>query len=153
MWRGLNMTTSKVYSTFHVADFYFGIPTAQGVEVSNGFEVTPAPLGPIEVAGFINLRGQIVTAIDMHARLGMAPQKPRPGGIALFFKEKDSLFGLLVDEANEILELDETSFEQPPSNLPERARDLISGVYKLPNQLLLILETQKIVSGISLMQR
>ena len=147
------MKTSKVYSTFHIGDLYFCIPTERGVEVSNGFEVTPAPLGPPEVAGFINLRGQIVTAIDMHVRLGLPPRTRRQGGIGLFFKEKDALFGLLVDEANEILELDEKDFEQPPSNLPELARDLISGVYKLPNQLLLILETHKIVSGISLMQR
>lgn len=147
------MSATKVYSTFHVADFYFGIPTERGVEVSNGFEVTPAPLGPAEVAGFINLRGQIVTAIDMHVRLGLPPRQFREGGIGLFFKEKDALFGLLVDGADEILELNESTFEQPPSNLPERARDLILGVYKLPNQLLLILETHKIVSGISLTQR
>lgn len=147
------MSSNKVYSTFHVADFYFGILTMAGVEVSNQFEVTPAPLGPPEVAGFINLRGQIVTAIDMHVRLGMQPRHGNQGKIALFFKEKDAIFCLLVDEANPILELDESSFEQPPSNLPERARDIISGVYKLPNQLLLILETHKIVSGISLKQR
>ena len=147
------MSSNKVYSTFHVADFYFGILTMAGVEVSNQFEVTPAPLGPPEVAGFINLRGQIVTAIDMQVRLGMPPRQPNQGKIALFFKEKDAIFCLLVDEANPILELNESSFEQPPSNLPERARDIISGVYKLPNQLLLILETHKIVSGISLKQR
>ena len=147
------MSSNKVYSTFHVADFYFGILTMAGVEVSNQFEVTPAPLGPPEVAGFINLRGQIVTTINMHVRLGMPPRHGAQGKIALFFKEKDAIFCLLVDEANPILELNEQNFEQPPSNLPELARDIISGVYKLPNQLLLILETQKIVSGISLKQR
>ncbi len=147
------MSSTKVYSTFNVAGFYFGVLTLAGVEVSNQFEVTPAPLGPPEVAGFINLRGQIVTAIDMHVRLGMPERSGNQGKIALFFKEKDALFGLLVDEAKPILELDAINFEQPPSNLPERARDVISGVYKLPNQLLLILETHKIVSGISLTQR
>lgn len=147
------MNTTKIYSTFHVAGFYFGILTVAGVEVSSQFEVTPAPIGPPEVAGFINLRGQIVTAINMHVRLGAAGPKDDRGRIALFFKEKDSLFGLLVDEANQIIELDENNFEQAPSNLPDRARDVISGVYKLPDKLLLILETHKIVSGISLMQR
>ena len=147
------MVINKVYSTFHVAGFYFGVLTMAGVEVSNQFEVTPAPLGPPEVAGFINLRGQIVTAIDMHVRLGMPERSGEQGKIALFFKDKESLFALLVDEANPILELNELNFEQPPSNLPELARDVISGVYKLPNQLLLILETHKIVSGISLTQR
>lgn len=147
------MSANKVYSTFHVGEFYFGILTMAGVEVSNQFDVTPTPLGPQEVAGFINLRGQIVTAIDMHVRLGMPPRTENQGKIALYFKEKDALFALLVDEANPIMELDAINFEQPPSNMPEKARDVISGVFKLPNQLLLILETHKIVSGISLKQR
>lgn len=144
---------TKVYSTFHVAGFYFGILTLAGVEVSSQFAVTPAPLGPSEVAGFINLRGQIVTAIDMYALLG-AKQKPKEyGQIALYFRERDSLFGLLVDDVNPILELDGTNFEQPPSNLPERAKEIISGVYKLPEKILLILETSKIIDSISIIQR
>lgn len=147
------MKNLKIYSTFHVAGFYFGIPTLAGVEVSSQFEVTPAPLGPSEVAGFINLRGQIVTAIDMHSFLGVDNRNSKHGRIALFFRERESLFGLLVDSANSILELDDCSFEQPPSNLSRRAQEIISGVYKLPNQLLLILETNKIIDGINLMQR
>lgn len=147
------MSTVQSYSTFWVGEFYFGILTADVVELTKGLEVTPVPLGPQDVAGLINLRGQIVTGIDARKRLGMASVKPGEDSISIFFRNQGTLYGLLVDGVSDILELDGSTFEDAPINLPLAARDLIIGVQKLPNRLLLVLDPHKIISGIELIPR
>lgn len=147
------MSTFQSYSTFWVGDFYFGILTADVVELTKGLEVTAVPLGPREVAGLINLRGQIVTGIDARIRLGMPAVLPDENSISIFFRNQGTLYGLLVDGVSDILELDGSTFEDAPINLPVAARDLIIGVQKLSNRLLLILDPNKIISGINLNPR
>jgi len=142
------MSTAQAYSTFSVGDFYLGILTSEVIELTKGLEVTPVPLGPVGVSGFINLRGQIVTAIDMRKRLGLHSIEHSDTTISLFFEDQGTLFGLLVDDVSDILELDKSSFEEPPSNLSLASSELILGVHKLPHKLLLILDPHKIISGI-----
>jgi purine-binding chemotaxis protein CheW len=142
------MSSVQAYSTFFVDGLYFGILTSEVIELTKGLEVTPVPLGPIGVSGFINLRGQIVTAIDMRKRLGLHPIEHSDTTISLFFQDQGTLFGLLVDDVSDILELDQSSFEEPPSNISLASRELILGVHKLPQRLLLILDPHKIISGI-----
>jgi len=138
----------QAYSTFSIDNLYFGFLTAEVVELTKGLDITPVPLGPKAVSGFINLRGQIVSAIDMRIRLGLSPGVFNENTISIFFKYQGTLFGLLVDEVNDILELDQSTFEVPPSNLPSAAQDLIVGVHKLPQKLLLILDPNRIIAGI-----
>lgn len=138
----------QAYSTFSIDNLYFGFLTAEVVELTKGLDITPVPLGPKAVSGFINLRGQIVSAIDMRIRLGLSPGIFNENTISIFFKYQGTLFGLLVDEVNDILELDQSTFEVPPSNLPSAAQDLIVGVHKLPQKLLLILDPNRIIAGI-----
>lgn len=138
----------QAYSTFSIDNLYFGFLTAEVVELTKGLDITPVPLGPKAVSGFINLRGQIVSAIDMRTRLGLSPGVFNENTISIFFKYQGTLFGLLVDEVNDILELDQSTFEVPPSNLPSAAQDLIVGVHKLPQKLLLILDPNRIIAGI-----
>jgi purine-binding chemotaxis protein CheW len=138
----------QAYSTFSIDNLYFGFLTAEVVELTKGLDITPVPLGPKAVSGFINLRGQIVSAIDMRIRLGLSPGVFNENTISIFFKYQGTLFGLLVDEVNDILELDQSTFENPPSNLPSAAQDLIVGVHKLPQKLLLILDPNRIIAGI-----
>jgi len=146
------MSRSGAYATFYVGNLFFGIPIAIGVEVTKGQEVTPVPLGPKEVAGFFNLRGHIVTAIDMRIRLGLEANADGPDVVSIFFQDQDALFALMVDRVGDFTEVAEATFEETPSNLDPHARELIVGVHKLADKLLLILDTQKIVSGISLVQ-
>lgn len=138
----------QAYSTFSINSLYFGFLTAEVVELTKGLDITPVPLGPKAVSGFINLRGQIVSAIDMRIRLGLSPGVFNENTISIFFKYQGTLFGLLVDEVNDILELDQSTFEDPPSNLSSAAQDLIVGVHKLPQKLLLILDPNRIITGI-----
>jgi purine-binding chemotaxis protein CheW len=142
------MSSVQAYSTFFVDGLYFGILTSEVIELTKGLEITPVPLGPVGVSGFINLRGQIVTAIDMRKRLGLHSIEHSDTTISLFFQDQGTLFGLLVDDVSDILELDQSSFEEPPSNISLASRELILGVHKLPQRLLLILDPNKIISGI-----
>jgi len=146
------MIRSGSYATFYVGNFFFGIPIAIGVEVTMGQEVTPVPLGPKEVAGFFNLRGQIVTAINMRTRLNLAADPNGADTLSIFFQDQDHLFALLVDRVGDFTEVTADTFEETPSNLDSNARELIVGVHKLADKLLLVLDTHKIVAGINLVQ-
>jgi len=146
------MNRSGSYATFYVGDFFFGIPIAVGVEVTRGQEITPVPLGPKEVAGFFNLRGQIVTAINMRERLNLHPNSGDSDSLSIFFQDQDHLFALIVDQVGEFTEVSSDTFEETPSNLDANARELIVCVHKLADKLLLVLDTHKIVAGINLVQ-
>jgi purine-binding chemotaxis protein CheW len=141
--------TQKSYSTFSVANFYFGIRTTDVTELTRDNEVTPVPLAPPAIRGLINLRGQIVTAINIRERLGIGGSDYAERPIALFYSLSGNLFGLLVDAVNDILEVQESSFEPPPGHLPELAQEFITGVYKLEDRLLFVLDPRKIVTGIA----
>lgn len=146
------MKRSGSYVTFYIGPLYFGIPIAIGVEVTKGQKVTPVPLGPKEVAGFFNLRGQIVTAIDMRVRLGFDAIPHDDENLSIFFQDQDCLFAFLVDRVGDFTKVSAETFEEIPSNLHTNAKELIVGVHKLADKLMLILDTQKIVSGINLVQ-
>jgi len=146
------MSRSGSYATFYIGNLFFGIPIAIGVEVTKGQEVTPVPLGPKEVAGFFNLRGHIVTAIDMRVRLGLQANTEGSDKVSIFFQDQDALFALMVDRVGDFTRVTEATYEETPGNLDANARELIVGVHKLADKLLLILDTQKIVSGINLVQ-
>ena len=143
------MDTSKSYSTFTIDHFYFGIRTTDVTELTRDNEVTPVPLAPGSVRGLINLRGQIVTAINIRKRLGITGTDYVERPIALFYNLNGNLFGLLVDAVNDILEVQESGFELPPGHLPESAQEFIKGVYKLEDRLLFVLDPRKIVTGIA----
>ena len=146
------MKRSGSYATFYVGNFFFGIPIAVGVEVTRGQEITPVPLGPKEVAGFFNLRGQIVTAINMRKRLNLPPNTEDSDSLSIFFQDQDHLFALIVDQVGDYIEATSDTFEETPSNLDANARELIVCVHKLADKLLLVLDTNKIVAGINLVQ-
>ncbi|MCS7315413.1 MAG: chemotaxis protein CheW [Bryobacterales bacterium] len=134
---------SRQYATFFVDGFFFGIEVLKVQEVLRYQEMTRVPLAPTVVEGLINLRGQIVTALDVRRRLGL---RPRPEGMlpmSMVVRTADGAVSLLVDEIGDVLEVDQEYFERPPENLQGVARDLIRGVYKLRDRLLLVLDTER----------
>ena len=143
------MTRTEILSTFHVGDFYCGIHTKEVIELTKDLEVTPVPLAPASILGLLNLRGQIVTAIDMRVRLSCERKEISSDSIGIFYKHSGSFFSFIVDRVNEIIELNEKDFEPPPSNLTGPALDFVAGVYKMPGRLLLVLDPQKLITGIS----
>jgi len=136
---------SGQFSTFYVSDMYFGVDVLQVQEVLRAQQMSPVPQAPDVIEGLINLRGQIVTAIDMRRQLLLPP---RPGGKApmnMVVRTPDGAVSLLVDEIGDVVAMDAANCERPPENLDPTARELIRGVYKLKDQLLLILDTERAV--------
>ena len=94
------------------------------------------------VAGLINLRGQIVTAIDLRRRLGVRDRLEGELPMNVVVRTVDGAVSLLVDEIGDVVEVEEKCFEEAPDTLSQLRRELIRGVYKLKNELLLVLDTQ-----------
>jgi purine-binding chemotaxis protein CheW len=108
--------------------------------------MTAVPLAPKMVHGLINLRGQIVTAIDLRSRLEMPPLAEGQLPMNVVVRTEDGAVSLLVDEIGDVIEIDGDNFEPPPETLHGVARDLVDGVYKLKERLLLLLNTPKTVN-------
>ena len=129
--------------TFYLDGMLFGIDVDAVQEVLRFQAMTPVPLAPRVVAGLINLRGQIVTALDLRRRLELPERPPAmlPANVVL----RSSAVGasLLVDAVGEVVEVDDVAFEPPPETTRGVARELILGSYKLPERLLLLLDLKK----------
>jgi purine-binding chemotaxis protein CheW len=134
------------YCTFYVDGHYFGLDVLKVQEVIRYQEMTHVPLAPPVVRGLINLRGQIVTAIDLRRRLELTERPADQLPVNVVVQTGDGAVSLLVDEIGDVLEVQEKWFEQPPDTLKGTARELIRGAYKLEGRLLLILDTERTVS-------
>lgn len=136
----------RQFCTFHVEKLFLGIDVQQVQEVIRYQEMTRVPLAASAISGLINLRGQIVTAIDVRTRLGLPA---RPAGVCpmnVVVRDGDSAVSLLVDSIGDVIEIAETEFERPPSTVRANVRGLVLGAYKLPEQLLLVLDTSLVVT-------
>lgn len=139
--------------TFLVDGQLFGMPAAEVMELSRFHELTRVPLAPPTIAGLMNLRGQVVTAVDMRRRMEL---RPRPDGqqpMNVVLRREDVLVSLLVDQVGEVVELDEATFEPVPDTLRGVARELVRGVHKLPGRLLLLLDPDKVIAGLAVAPR
>jgi purine-binding chemotaxis protein CheW len=139
------MTDEHQYCTFFLDGHYFGIDVLKVQEIIRFQQMTRVPLAPAVVRGLINLRGQIVTGIDLRRRLGM---KDRPADrlpVNVVVQTDDGAVSLLVDEIGDVVQVSEKQFEPPPETLRGNARELVHGAYKLPERLLLILDTDRAV--------
>lgn len=139
------MSGQTQYCTFVVDGLFFGVPVQQVQEVIRYQELTRVPLAAAEVSGLINLRGQIVTAIDLRRRLGLPPRPAGQRPMNVVIRSEEGAVSLLVDEIGDVQEVDAGLFEPPPPTLHGPARHLIRGAYKLPGRLLLVLETGQAV--------
>jgi purine-binding chemotaxis protein CheW len=141
------MSGTQQFCTFFVDGQFFGVPVQQVQEVIRYQDMTRVPLVSRVIRGLINLRGQIVVAVDLRRRLS-APERTKdqlPMNVVV--RTADGAVSLLVDEIGDVLEVQQETFEQPPETLQHAARELVLGVHKLPHQLLLILDTEKAVNG------
>jgi purine-binding chemotaxis protein CheW len=138
----------RQFCTFYVEGLCFGIGVREVQEVIRYQEMTRVPLAASVVRGLINLRGQIVTAIDLRRRLGLPDRAEATDRLPmnLVVRTDDGVVSLLVDEIGEVVEVDEDTFERPPPTLDGVARELVRGVYKREGSLLLVLDTARAVS-------
>jgi purine-binding chemotaxis protein CheW len=137
------MSDELAYCTFELDGLFFGVEVLLVQEVIRYQRMTSVPLAPDVVRGLINLRGQVVTAIDLRRRLGMAdlPDDRLPMNVVV--RTADGPVSLLVDEIGDVIEVDDATFEPPPDTLTGVSAELITGVYKLEDRLLLVLDVDK----------
>ena len=139
------MASSQQFCTFFLDGHFFGTPVPQVQEVIQYQEMTRVPLAPNVVSGMINLRGQIVSAIDLRRRLGL---HDRPSGqlpMNVVVRTNEGAVSLLVDEIGDVIEVEEETLESPPETLQGFARQVVRGVYKLSGRLLLALDIDRVV--------
>lgn len=137
------MSTETQYCTFYVDGLLFGVEVLQVQEIMSEFAIGCVPLAPPTIAGLVNHRGQIVTAIDMRKRLDLTASSVPPARM-LVVRCKEETFALLVDKIGDVIAANPRDFEQAPENVNESARELVEGAYKLPDRLLLPLKLEKI---------
>lgn len=135
----------KQFCTFRLGDFFFGIDILQVQEIIRHLSFTRIPLAPTMIEGLVNLRGQIVTAIDLRLRLDLPSRSADKSPTHVVINNADGATSLIIDEIGDMMELSDDTFELPPDTIQGTARELITGVYKLENGLLLILDTTKVV--------
>jgi len=133
--------------TFQLADLVFGIGVEAVQEVMRERELTPVPLASDVVGGLINLRGRIVTAIDLRRRLELPPRPDGEPPMNVVVRTHDGLLSLLVDAIGDVLEVSDALHEPPPPTLGGPIRELVSGVYKLDGHVLLVVETERLIRG------
>jgi purine-binding chemotaxis protein CheW len=134
----------KQYCTFFVNDLLFGVEVLEVQEIMSQHSVEPVPLSPPTVAGLVNHRGQIVTAIDMRRRLGFPAADRTQRSMMLIAHANEETFGLLVDKIGDVLSVNSQDFEPAPETVTGEAKELVLGAYKLPDRLILPLRLDKI---------
>lgn len=135
--------TARQYCTFRVDHLLLGVEVQQVQEVIRYQAMTRIPLANKIISGLINLRGQIVTAIDLREQLGLPPRDPERNPMNVVVRDGDEVVSFLVDEIGDVIQVTADAFEPPPATARASLRDLITGAYKLPNQLLLVLDCNR----------
>ena len=133
------------YVTIYISEQLFGLPISRVHDVFVPESVTRVPLSQAEIAGVLNLRGRIVTAIDMRKRLGLVSLKDRSNLMAIGIEFKEESYGLIIDSVGEVLDLSEASREAVPSNLDPRWADIAAGVHRLESELMVILDVDRVL--------
>jgi len=132
--------TTTLYSTFSVDDRYVGIPVDRVQEVLLAQPLTPVPLAHDHISGLLNLRGQIVTAIDLRARMGLPRREAGTPSANVIVTTDGGALSLLVDRLGDVVAVDDASFEPPPNTLEAEMARSIKGAFKLDDALLLDLD-------------
>ena len=135
------------YVTFRVGPLFLGIDVAKVQEVLRYQAMTPVPLAPPIVKGLVNLRGQIITALDLRHMLKLTPFGSTERPMNVVVRSGTEVVSLLVDTIGDVIEVQPASFERIPETVPGHLRALVSGVFKLESELLLALEVTALIDS------
>jgi len=133
------------YVTVLIGEQLFGLPIARVQDVFMPDRMTRVPLSSPEIAGVLNLRGRIVTAIDMRCRLGLPKREGVHPAMAVGIEFKGESYGLLIDTVGEVLKLADDTREANPVNLDARLARVSAGVHRLDGQLLVVLDVDRVL--------
>ena len=139
------MAEPTSYCTFWLDGQRFGIEVLEVQEVLRTQSMTPVPLAPTAINGLINLRGQIITAIDLRERLELPNREDGGASVNIVVRTDEGPGSILVDSIGGVLEVDRADFELPPETVYGAGRDLIAGVYKVDGPLLHVLDVGRVI--------
>lgn len=134
------------FVTLTLAGQLCGVPVLAVREVITNSKIVRVPLAPPEIAGNINLRGRIVTAIDTRCRLGLEPAPETADRVALVAELDGALYALLIDQVQEVLNLRHDKIQETPPNLSTTWRQFSGGVYRLPERLMVVLDIDRLLA-------
>ena len=137
-----NMT---VYVTAMIDGQLFGLPIVRVQDVFIPERLTRVPLAPREIVGVLNLRGRIVTLIDLRRRFGLGERKEGEDVMAIGVESRGESYGLLIDRVGEVVELDGVAREPNPVNLDQRLAQMSSSIYRLDDQLLVVVDVDRVL--------
>ena len=140
------MNHRESYCTFEIDDFLFGIEVQKVQEVIRCYETTRVPLAPPIVSGIMNLRGQIVTTLNLGHTLGLSQDDPSNRKMIVVVRSTEGPVSLMVDQIGDVVETAPAQRETIPGNLRSDQRELMKGAYKLDGRLLLVLNIDRIIS-------
>jgi purine-binding chemotaxis protein CheW len=140
--KGLLKDKHLTLITFYLGDFIFGIPAEKVVEINKDLEITPVPLADEFILGIMNLRGHIVTVMDLQKKIKL--QGDLNYRLNLIIKKDNELLSFLVEKIGDILEVPVAKLEETPDRIEGLDRDYIENIYQLPDRLLLLLSVNKL---------
>ncbi len=140
-----NAQAPRDFVSIVIGSQLFGIPVLQVQDVLGPQRITRIPLAPPEVAGSLNLRGRIVTAIDIRTRLGLPELTDGKKRMSIVVDHGGELYSLMVDSVGEVLSLTEAAFERNPATLDQRWREVSAGIYRLDGSLLVVLDVARLL--------
>lgn len=146
----MNITNTKQFSTFYLDGLLFGVESQEIQEVLRAVELTEVPLAAEVIAGLMNLRGQIVAAIDLRGRLKLE-KRAADTATAVVIHTSEGPVALMVDDIGDVVEVNDATFERAPETLKEAVRGIVTGVHKLEGQLMHVVNTSRVceISGTS----
>ncbi|MGC1410213.1 MAG: chemotaxis protein CheW [Acetobacteraceae bacterium] len=136
----------RVFVTLTVAEQLCGVPVLGVRDILGEHAITRIPLAPTEIAGSLNLRGRIVTAIDLRRRLRLPPAPADQPRMSVVAEQAGELYALLVDQVSEVMSLKANAFERNPPTLPPAWAQFSSGIYRLEGRLLVVLDVAKLLA-------
>ena len=143
----LSSSDSVEYVTVTINGQLFGMPISQVEDIFMPKSITPVPLSDPEVEGVLNLRGRIVTAINMRKYLGLPPREDGGQSMAVGVEYRDESYGLIIDGVGEVLRLSGKTFEENPTNLDPCWSRISQGVHRLENELMLVLDIECVLDS------
>lgn len=137
--------SGKQFVTMYIEGQLFGIPVLQIQDVLSPQKITPVPLAPTEVAGSLNLRGRIVTAIDVRKRLGLPARENTKKNMSVVVDYNGEFYSLIIDQVGEVMTLKTDDYEKTPATLDPKWLEIADGVYRLKDQLLIVLDIKRLL--------
>ncbi|MGO1117892.1 chemotaxis protein CheW [Rhodovibrionaceae bacterium A322] len=138
-------SSSKDFVTFEIANQLFGIFVLKVQDILSHSNTTRIPLAPPEIAGSLNLRGRIVTAIDVRRRLNLAARTDGEEGMSIVVEHEGELYSLIVDNVGEVLPLSTSDYERNPPTMNPLVREYSEGIYRLKEGLLVVLDVERLL--------